>query len=162
MVHVEPLSRREWIGRLAHWHYHEWRHLYPNWTIETVERDLASHCDPNRIPITLVAVDDGELIGSVSLLEDDDLPGWSHFGPWLASLYVRADCRGRGYGKMLVAAAVAAARRQDIETLYLFTPGQRDFYTSLGWRPVAETVCRSERVTVMSITTTDASCAPGD
>jgi predicted N-acetyltransferase YhbS len=158
MVQVEPLcGHPERIRVLARWHFGEWSHLYPEWTAEAVERELSSHVDPSRIPTTLVAVEDGELIGSVSLIEHDGLPGWEHLTPWLASLYVRSDRRGRGIGRRLVKETVAEARRLGVHELYLFTPGQRDFYSGLGWNVVAETVCGPEPVTVMSVVPLSAS-----
>jgi predicted N-acetyltransferase YhbS len=151
MVQVEPLGGHpEWIRVLAGWHFDEWKHLFPEWTIETVEEELSGHLDPGRIPLTLVAVEDAGPIGSVSLIEHD-LKEWEHLTPWLASLYVRPDRRRRGIGRMLVQHAVAEARRLAIPVLHLFTPAQRDFYAGLGWDVLSEATCEGESVTVMSI-----------
>src|SRR4051812_20450451 len=62
---------------------------------------LACHAEPDSIPLTLVAAEGNEPVGSVSLVESD-LTGWDHLTPWLASLYVRPDWRGQGIGKLLV------------------------------------------------------------
>jgi predicted N-acetyltransferase YhbS len=160
MISVEPLANHpEWIRVLARWHFDEWKHLFPEWTIETVEEELSGHLDSIRIPATLVAVENSEPIGSASLIEKD-LPGWEHLTPWLASLYVRPDRRRRGIGRMLVRQAVAEARRLGVGILYLFTPGQRDFYLDLGWNVVSEAVCEGESVTVMSFRLTDRTVSP--
>jgi len=151
MVQIETLAGHpEWMGLLAGWHFAEWHRLYPEWTIETAQEELTRHSDPNRIPLTLVAVDGNEAVGSVSLVEKD-LAGWDHFKPWLASLYVRPDRRGQGIGKLLVWRAVAEARRLDFTELYLFTPGQQAFYAALSWRFIAHTAAAGEPVSVMSI-----------
>jgi predicted N-acetyltransferase YhbS len=151
MVQFEPLAGRpEWVGILAGWHHAEWRRLFPGWTIETAQEELTRHSDPNRIPLTLVAVEGSEPVGSVSVVEKD-LAGWDHLKPWLASLYVRSDRRGQGIGKLLVGRAVAEARRLGFAELYLFTPGQQAFYTALSWRLIAEATAGGEPVSVMSI-----------
>jgi predicted N-acetyltransferase YhbS len=149
-VRIETLAGRpEWVGLLARWHVAQWQSLYPGWTVAAAEEELLRHGDPNRIPLTLVAVEGMDPVGSVSVVEKD-LDGWDHLTPWLASLYVRPDRRGRGIGKALVLAAVAEARRLGEEVLYLFTPGQEKFYADLDWHIVAHTRAEGEAVTVMS------------
>lgn len=150
MIQFDNLaSHPEWIGALARWHFAEWQHLYPGWTVEAAEEELARHVDPKRIPTTLVAVEDVEPVGSVSLIEKD-LPGWDHLSPWLANLYIRPDRRRRGIGKLLVSQAEAEARLIGCDVLYLFTPGQQEFYTALDWQVIAEAVAAEEPVSVMS------------
>jgi GNAT superfamily N-acetyltransferase len=150
MVQIEPLATHpEWVGLLARWHFAEWQRLFPGWTLAVVEDELSQNTDPNRIPTTLVAVEGGEPVGSVSLIEKD-LAGWEHLTPWLASLYVRPDRRGQGIGRMLVARAVDEARRLGFATLYLFTPGQQDFYAALGWGVLSPAVAGGEPVIVMT------------
>ena len=88
-------------------------------------RRPAPHSDPDHIPTTLVAVKGGEPVGSVSLLEQD-LAGWEHLTPWLASLYVRSDHRGRGIGKQLVAQGGSrgpAHEGRRVVPVYAGTPG---------------------------------------
>jgi predicted N-acetyltransferase YhbS len=150
-VQIESLaSHPEWAELLAHWHVAEWHWLYDGWTPEIAAADLRQHSDPDRIPTTLVAVAGGEPVGSVSLLEHD-LAGWEHLTPWLASLYVRPDQRGRGIGKQLVRRAVAEARRMKVAELYLFTPAHREYYAALAWRTVAQAIAAGQAVTVMSV-----------
>lgn len=120
------------------------------WVIETAQEELARHSDPNRIPLTLVAVEASEPVGSASVVEKD-IAGWDHLKPWLASLYVRSDRRGQGIGKLLVGRAAAAACRLGLVELYLFMPGQQAFYAALNWRIVAQTVAVGEPVSIMSI-----------
>lgn len=149
-IHIVSLADHpHWISELARWHVAEWQHLYPGWTVQQAEAELARHVDPLRIPTTLVAVEAGGPVGSVSLIEQD-LPGWDHLSPWLASLFVRHGHRQQGIGKLLVAQATAKAREVGCHELYLFTPGQQEFYSALGWDVIAQTVATDQQVTVMS------------
>jgi predicted N-acetyltransferase YhbS len=74
----------------------------------------------DRIPIVLVARDDaGRMVGTASLLFDD-LEGDPR-NPWLASVFVPAEQRGKGIASALVVAIEDAAMRLGYPQLYLFT-----------------------------------------
>jgi predicted N-acetyltransferase YhbS len=120
---------------LARWHAEEWSGLVPEWTYENLLAELQSHTRPDAIPLTLVALDGDQPIGSASLVVED-LPGWEHLTPWLASVFVAVEARGRGIGAALVARAVETARDLGVERLHLFTEGQAEFYQRIGWRGV--------------------------
>ena len=112
------------------------------------------------MPTTLVAVSEhGGLLGSVSLVHDD-LPGYEHLTPWLASLYVKPEARGRGVGSRLVSAALAEAHRLGIRRLYLFTPEHEDYYSRRGWSYLERASAAGHPVTIMCrFTAPDASSA---
>jgi GNAT superfamily N-acetyltransferase len=134
---------------LARWHFEEWRDLYADWSFEKALAELQGHRDPDRVPTTLIAVgDDGELLGSVSLVLED-LPGCT-LSPWLASLYVRPDRRGAGVGGQLVEAAIREARRLGVPRLYLFTPHHEGYYASRGWVVVERASAGGQPVAIMS------------
>jgi predicted N-acetyltransferase YhbS len=166
-MRVVPLADRPYFAEtLARWHHDEWRWLYQDWSFEACLAELRSHDDPDRVPTTLVAVsDEDELLGSVSLVVDD-LPGFEHLSPWLASLFVRSERRGEGIGGRLLEAAVAQARRLGVQRLYLFTPGQEEYYAWRGWSVVERVSAGGQPVVIMSRLTADAdqgggrSCEP--
>lgn len=135
---------------LARWHHAEWQSVMPDWTLAQAQAELTDHASRRTRPTTLVLHRDGVLVGSVSLVDEDaeDLRDCGE--PWLASLYVAPAHRGRGYGKQLVTALVRHAAQLGVERLYLFTPGQRDFYARLGWQLDAEVSLRGQRVDLMS------------
>jgi predicted N-acetyltransferase YhbS len=102
----------------------------------------------DRVPIVLVARDDaGPLVGTASLLFDD-LEGDPR-NPWLASVFVPAEQRGKGIASALVVAVEDAARRLGYPTLYLFTTSAARLYSRLGWRPLERREHRGEHVQVM-------------
>jgi GNAT superfamily N-acetyltransferase len=149
-VQIVPLAYRlDLAPTLARWHYDEWRDLYGNWSSEVALAELQGQTDPDRVPTTLVALsDEGELLGSVSLLADD-LPECPQLSPWLASLFVRPDRRGQGLGGRLVEAAVSEARRLGASRLYLFTPHHEAYYAARGWSLVERATAAGQPVVVM-------------
>lgn len=90
--------------------------------------------------LTLIAtsVTDATLVGTCSVLRDD-LPERRWLGPWLANLFVLPEHRGRGVGRLLVAAALERAPSvyPDHATLYLWTDRALiSYYKDMGWSPV--------------------------
>lgn len=76
--------------------------------------------NPDAIPLSLLALVDGEPVGTINLVENDD-ESRSHLRAWLAALFVVAKQRGRGIGTDLVGALADKAAALGISTLYLGT-----------------------------------------
>jgi polyamine oxidase len=143
-------------GVLATWHVREWGHLYRQsvWN-ETIARHEFATMKRDLIPITLLALDDssGELMGSVSLIADDDLEGFAQLSPWLASLFVVPPARGNGVARELMNAILLEAHRLGHPYTYLFTSGQEEYYRRHGWSFVAMTQTRGHNAAVMARST---------
>ena len=96
--------------------------------------DLIAHLKtatgPQQMPLSLIALVDGQLAGTINLIENDD-ENRAHLRPWLAAMVVRADLRGRGIGSALVKALLVDARLMGIPTVYFGTDGP-GFYERLG------------------------------
>jgi GNAT superfamily N-acetyltransferase len=144
-------AHRDAIPRLAAWHHAEWGALYDHWTLDVCRTELEDHATRRGLPTALVASGEGELLGSVSLVLEDAPELTDQGSPWLASLYVRPEFRGRGLGAVLVRAAVAHAASLGVDDLYLFTPAHRDFYARLGWEPMLRTTLKGTPVDLMRI-----------
>src|SRR5262249_5157917 len=110
--------------------------------------ELRSHTGRRQVPTTLVALEGDRLLGSVSLLADD-LPGWEHLSPWVASVFVEPSARRRGVGPRLGARAVEEAGALGIATGDRDTPGQQDFYAAMGWELLASAALHGHAVAVM-------------
>jgi GNAT superfamily N-acetyltransferase len=123
------------LRTLARWHHAEWAGLYADWSEDQALAELRDAARAETpVPTTLVALaDDGALLGSVSLVAEDSPELVAFPGPWLASLFVRPEARGRGLGEALVRALVGWAADAGIPRLWLFTPQHRAFYERLGW-----------------------------
>lgn len=121
-----------WLPLWHTWHFTQWRALIPNWTYQAALDELKTHIDRRAIPTTLIALNGTELVGSVSLIVED-LPQWRQYTPWLASLYVASERRGRGVGTALVERTIVEARALGAAQLHLWTSGQEAYYQRLGW-----------------------------
>jgi predicted N-acetyltransferase YhbS len=148
-VHIDYLANHlEMAEQLAGWHVGEWAELLPGWTVLEAENELRSHTRCRAIPTTLVAIEEGKPIGSASLLTSD-LDGWDLLSPWLASVFVIPECRGRGLGGQLVGRVVEEARALGVRHLHLWTAGQQAYYERLGWTAFQEAKCHGRAVVIM-------------
>jgi predicted NAD/FAD-dependent oxidoreductase/GNAT superfamily N-acetyltransferase len=162
-VHIEPLTGHLHLAPLlAEWHHCEWGHLYAPgvWERDTAEREFVAMAQSGSSDQTWVAFDDDlvpgsvdAVLGSVSLVATDDLAGYEHLTPWLASLFVTGAARGRGVGTALVDALLAAARDAGHEVVYLFTSGQQEFWAARGWSVVEHVDTEGHPATVMARST---------
>jgi GNAT superfamily N-acetyltransferase len=124
------LNHPERVRLVAGWIYNEFWRDKPGYSVETFEHLLRQANDVGKIPLSLLAIGDGEPAGTVNLVESDS-PSRPSLHPWLAALYVEPRHRGRGIGRALCLALIAEARRPGVSRLYLGSdiPG---FYTALG------------------------------
>jgi predicted N-acetyltransferase YhbS len=70
--------------------------------------------------------------------------------PWLAGVFVKPQCRGKGIGSELVRRIEAEARSLGVSTLYLYTPHTESLYERLGWSVTERCEYRNTNVVVMS------------
>ena len=105
---------------LAVWIYDEWSFLYPEMTLQDVERFFQERTSKEKLPLTLVAFEAGAPVGTISL-KMSDMETRSDLSPWLTSLYVAKPWRRMGIGARLLEAAEKKAAEMGIGTLFLFT-----------------------------------------
>ena len=145
---VPLVERPELVDQVAAWGFAEWGHLNPGQTLQSRTARIRETMKADRVPIVLVALDDaGLLVGTASLLFDD-LEGDPR-NPWLASVFVPAEQRGKGIASALVVAIEDAARRLGYPILYLFTTSAARLYARLGWRALERREYRGEHIQVM-------------
>jgi GNAT superfamily N-acetyltransferase len=133
---------------LASWYLREWPRLFGKEDTPWDELDAASGRD--RLPCTLIGFVDGRLAASAALLVEDVLPV-PEFSPWLGSVVVSSELRGRGLGRGIVQAATAHAASIGIGRLHLWTPDHRAFYEKLGWEFIREGALHGRMVSILGI-----------
>lgn len=136
------------IPMLGDWFYEEWSHLYPERTRADVEEAISERTSTNRIPLALVAVEAGNVVGTVCL-KVHDMDTHVHLSPWLAGLYVARERRRKGIGSALVHAVEHKASELGIGKLYLYTPESEAFYSRLEWDLLERVEYRGYMVSVM-------------
>jgi len=138
------------VDQLAAWHHAQWHEYHTGWTQEVARAELQSHTLSKTLPTTLLLIESDLLLGSVSLLEDDALELSAIGNAWLASLYVKPEARGRGFGAKLVKALMQHAKNISLKEIFLFTPEHKVFYQTLGWQVLQQASVNGQRVDVMN------------
>ncbi|QDU93815.1 GNAT family N-acetyltransferase [Lignipirellula cremea] len=142
---------RPFIPTLAQWHQQEWAYLNPG--VKSVESRIAefeSHLGDDVVPSTVVAMEDGELLGSASLVEHD-LSSRTDLSPWLASVFVAPDHRRRGIGGQLIRHLSDMAFAGGVETLHLYTTDRAAYYAHFGWSVAERTSHNGVAIVIMSL-----------
>lgn len=109
----------------------------PGRTLPDVIAGAHRFANTERLPMLFVASRDGEPLGCIAL-RDQDLPGWEQMTPWLASLFVIPDARGKGIAAALARHLESVATRLGYTRLYLHTPDAVAYYRRLGWTELAQ------------------------
>jgi N-acetylglutamate synthase-like GNAT family acetyltransferase len=149
-MNIEYLAdHQSLIPVLADWFYLEWSYLHPGKSREDIQQMISLRIHKDRVPLTLVALQDSELIGSVSL-KISDMDNRPELTPWLAALYVRKDCRSRSIGSKLITAIENKGRDLGVTFLYLFTPASEAYYAKRGWQVLERMVYHGYPVTLMT------------
>ena len=107
-----------------------WVNVEDGMSVSDLVAHLKTATQPQQIPLSLIALVDGQLAGTINLIENDDAKR-AHLRPWLAAMVVRADLRGQGIGTALVNALLVEARLMNVPTVYFGTDGP-GFYERLG------------------------------
>jgi GNAT superfamily N-acetyltransferase len=127
-----------------------WKRDFPldtdKWYLDLYAESLAT----SGLPVVLVAIDDGEFVGTASLIADDELPDALEPGPWVAAVYVTESHRGRGVGRALVSALQQRGSDLGVTEMYLYTEKGATWYQSMGWHERRVSSLSGHDVTVMS------------
>ena len=138
---VEQLARLSWT---------EWQPIYQErqQTFEDAIKNYRERTNTDCLPLTLVALHEDELVGTVSLKYHDlDIrPG---LDPWLGALLVLPNWRGRGIATMLMRRAADVAFQLNLPELFLWTSSAERLYLKLGWQVVERTAYCGKQIVVM-------------
>ena len=150
MITIEYLADYpEFLPTLAEWQHGEWGHIRPGDTVEARMARLQAAMGRDCIPLTLVALAEGKLVGSSSLIRHD-MDTRVELTPWLAGVFVAPEYRRQGIGAQLVRRIMAQAGKLNVSVLYLYTVHSELFYSSLGWSLLEHTAYRKQKITIMT------------
>src|ERR1044072_4234087 len=149
-MRIENLADHpEALPILAQWQHAEGGHLRPNDTVEKRMVRLRGFATGEQIPLTVVALDGDEVLGSASLIQHD-METRMELTPWLAGVYVGEQYRRHGIGAELVRRIMAEAARLKVPLLYLYTVHSENFYGALGWTLMERTSYRDQDIVIMT------------
>lgn len=150
----------QFIPTIAAWIHQEWHSFYPSETEAQIAAELKTHLSRDRVPLTIVALDQAlgkaaqpKLVGTVTLMhgKTEAPPEYADLSPWLASLYVIAEKRGAGIGRLLMQRALEEADRLDLPSVYLWTEKIElmNWYQRLGWQTIAQAEFQQQTIQIM-------------
>jgi N-acetylglutamate synthase-like GNAT family acetyltransferase len=149
-VKIEYLADHpEALPILAQWQHAEWGDLRFGDTLEARTRRLEAQMGRDSIPLSVVALDNGTVLGSASLIAHD-METRMELTPWLASVYVGEPYRRRGIAGQLVRRIMEEAGNLQVPLLYLYTLHSEKLYAALGWTTAERTTYRDHDIVIMT------------
>jgi N-acetylglutamate synthase-like GNAT family acetyltransferase len=134
------------IDAVAEMCFKEWPEECKDVGINSVEEYAADireeYMKEGSWPLVLVAIhgSSGKIVGTVAL-DPNDMDDRPQFKPWMASLLVTPDARGRGIGSKLITSVLSRAREYGLSKVYLWAKEdvcaiyERRGFTLLEHRP---------------------------
>ena len=139
----------EAIPTLANWYFNEWGHIEKGNSIDNITNKLNDYLNTDSIPLIVLAIDDGEILGAAQLKyrEMDIYPEKEH---WLGGVYVSEKHRGNNIAEKIIRKVICDAKELGVKTLYLQTENKSGgLYRHLGWHPLEQVNYRGVDVLVM-------------
>ena len=141
-ISLVPMSQSPQDGaRALSWALDLWGDRYPNYS----RQDWANFYSPstysnyeswegNGQELVFLAKRGEELVGTIALVDFDDLEEFRHLKPWIAAFIVNPNSRGEGIGTKILSMLEETATLFGVEALHLWTEDQSEFYNKRGYR----------------------------
>ena len=134
------------LSRALFWALDLWGDHYPNYSPQdwadfysnSVRSDYERWQGDGQ-ELVFIATRGQEVVGTIGLVDFDELEEFRHLTPWIAAFIVNPDVRGEGVGTDILSLLEKKAVSLGIEVLHLWTEDQRDFYGKRGYRLLAST-----------------------
>jgi len=132
---IKPLADyKEELPKLAAWFLSEWEAYYGVDGPGDAQADLEARCNYKEIPIGLVAIEEGQVCGTVAL----DLDAATNLTPSMVGLLVAPTHRGRGIAATLLKSAEDLARTLGNGRVYMSTAVLGNLLERRGWAKLGE------------------------
>ncbi len=138
------------IKPVADWCCREWPWYYDEGNCETAFAYHSRTATLSGIPCALVALDEGRLVGTIALLEED-MDIRSNFSPWLGCLFVDPSSRGSGIASLLMEEGLRLADTRNIPEIFAWTEKLSSPLRAAGWRYLESPIYQGRKVDIFSI-----------
>lgn len=128
---INLLDKQEFENDISFWIWEEW-HKQEGTSLEDIKFRTRHSQGRNDTPQTFVAIYKNELIGTVSLW-NNERAYTQNLRPWLACLYVKSEYRNQGLGEYLQKFAIEKVKDLGFDCLYLMTE-HKGYYEKFGWK----------------------------
>ncbi len=140
---IELLAEHsESIPKLVDWYMSEWEPYYGADGPGDARADLRSRCNRDEIPIGLVAVEDGEILGTAAV----DIDAATGLIPSVVGLLVKPSQRRRGIATALLKRAESLARTLGYSRLFVSTAILGDLLVRMDWHSQREVKFASDEL----------------
>lgn len=133
---------------IARWLQDAFGHLRPEVTLDDTIATFRERAVKDRIPLTLIALEGGELVSTVSLKAEEPFTDKT-LGPWVGGVYTREDKRGLGIAFQLMERLQQIALTLGHPRLYLSAVEAESLYRRLGWQTIDRVDSLGEEVALM-------------
>src|SRR5438045_9134209 len=106
----------EHLDSVGRWIYEEWWSKRCD-SPEVVVNWLRSHTKLDSVPYSVIALAEGEPVGSCCVIENDCIHR-PQYAPWVAAVYLMPEFRRRGIASMILREAASLAARAGVICLF--------------------------------------------
>ena len=118
--------------------------------VDEARAQLRASLGRDRLPVHILAMRDGEPIGTAALKLQELIELYPDRQFWLGSVYVKPEFRGAGVASELALRVIELARVMGLPHLHLQTiDTSGGLYYSLGWEPVERFISSDEDTLLM-------------
>ena len=135
------------IPILIQWFRNQLPDYHADMSDAKMEQDFLEDASHDRLPIRLVAFESNQLVGTITLRENNpEMP--PELQPELGGLYVVESHRKQGIATELVRAGMQLAHQQGYETVFATTVVAAGILERLGWEFLKTVVHEDEKLSL--------------
>lgn len=143
-------------GRVLSWALDQWGDHLPNYSRQdwTDFYSQSSHSNYESWAgegqeLVFLAKRGEDLVGTIALVDYDELEEFRHLKPWIAAFLVNPQLRGQGIGTQILELLEEKARILGVDALHLWTEDQGAFYRKRGYQLFASSKFGNLNIEVM-------------
>lgn len=128
-------DKPKFLNICVQWSYDEWGKHVEGCTLSEMKKTYVSRLTGDGLPLMWIALKDDVAVGMVGLKKHGHSER-ENLSPWLSSLYVDEQYRGRGLAQFLIEHTKQQAKIMGYRNIHLYTSVSSSFYTHNGWEHI--------------------------